>query len=99
MIALQSLKLVHRVASKNQPPALTQYFQHRPELGRAVRKPCVKYKYKTARTKNSFLHRSVYMYNNLPDHLRILNKKQFNKQIKIFIRMNYELKNIPKIPS
>ena len=101
-IQFESLKLLHKISFEMVPPALTDYLHHslqRSDIARLTRKPSVKYKYKTKITKNSFFHRTCYLYNSLPDEIRTLNTKKFSKEIKTYIKTNYDLKNIPKIPS
>ena len=70
----------------------------RSDLDRLVRKPSMKKQYNSAMLKNSFFHRSIYIYNMLTDDLRFFNKKKFSKYLKIYIRKTFQLKVIPKIP-
>ena len=79
MFSYQALKLIHRISFKNNPPALCQYLYHsmtRSDLDRLVRKPSPKDQYKSAKLKNIFIHRTIYMYNDLPDDIRAMPKKQ-----------------------
>ena len=69
----------------------------RSDIDRCIRKPSVKYKSNSARTSNSFLHRSAYIYNFIPDDLRLLNKKLFYKQIQQYIKNNFDTKHIPRL--
>ena len=102
MICYQSLLLVHKLSMENKPLALTKYLYHslhRSELERYVRKPSVAKRYKTAITKNSFIHRSVYIYNNiLPDMIRSYTDKKYKNTLKKHISTYFHTKNIPKIP-
>merc|ERR1712105_100885 len=79
-IVFQSLKLIHKVSFEQEPIALNNYLNHnleRSDISRLVRKPRVKRLYKTAKTKNTFLHRSIFIYNNPPDTFRFESKKKF----------------------
>lgn len=101
LIILESLKLIHKISYEHKPKALYDLFyfnMERSNIDRLVRKPSLRYRSLSAKTANSYLHRSTYMYNNLPDKFRIMNRKIFNKQIKLYIMENCELKFIPKIP-
>ena len=101
MIQWEGLKLFHKITFEMYPLVLTEYLYHsmvRSDVARSVRKPSIKYKFKTAKTKNAFFHRICYLYNLLPDTIRISNIKVFGKDTKIYIRNNYDLKTILKIP-
>ena len=96
----ESLKLIHRVSYERHPPALNQYLYHRlyrSDISRFVSKPSVSKVSTTAKTANSFLHRTVYIYNTLPEIYRTMPKKKFSVETKQYIKDNYALKNIPKI--
>ena len=54
--------------------------------------------YKTKKCKNTFFHRGVYIYNQLPENIRNLSKINLKKILKEFIRTNFEPKSIPRIP-
>ena len=102
MVQLESMKLLHKVVYEMIPPSLSKYLHfsmHRSDIARLTRKPSLKYKYKTSKSKNSFFHRTCYIYNHLPDEIRTLNTKKFSKEVKNHIKNNYDLKNIPKIPN
>jgi len=94
------IKLFHKVTFEQSPKVLNNYLQHslvRSDIARLVRKPCIKFKSLTAKTKNSLFHRTCHIYNQLPDNIRIANKKRFLSKVKIFIRNNFDLKSIQKI--
>ena len=76
----ESLKLYHKISFEMSPPAIYNYLKHsmvRSDIARLVRKPSVKHFPKTAKTRNSSLHRTNFIYNLLPDDLRVLNKIKF----------------------
>ena len=101
MVCYQSLKLIHKISYNNEPLALTKYLYHsqvRSELARYVRKPSVQIQYSSAKMKNSFFHRAIYLYNRIPDEVRLNPLKKFSKLVKEYIFHNYDLKTIPKIP-
>ena len=101
MIMYRALKLIHNISYENIPLALTQYLQFnmvRSDLAQLVRKPSLKCKYSTSKTKNSLLYRAIYIYNNLPDNIRLLPKKTFTKSLKNHLKNTYDMRNIPKIP-
>ena len=80
LIICESLKLVNKINFENKPEVIYNLYHHslqRSDHERQIRKPSIKYKSLSARTLNSFLHRSVAIYNYIPDKLRLLNKKQF----------------------
>ena len=98
---MESLKLIHKITYEHKPKALYDLFyfnMERSNIDRLVRKPSLRYRTLSAKTANSFLHRTTYIYNNLPDKFRMMNRKSFYKQIKMYIIENCELKLIPKIP-
>ena len=100
MLIHESLKLIHGVSYERHPPALNQYSYHRlyrSDISRFVSKPSVNKVSITAKTANSFLHRTVYIYNTLPEIYRTMPKKKFSVETKQYIKDNYALKNIPKI--
>ena len=101
LMIYQSIKLIHRVSYENEPPALTQYLHHdmvRSDLARQVRKPSMTKPYKSSKMKNTFFYRSIFIYNNIPDNVRLLPKNKFNNIIKKYVFENYNLYQIPKIP-
>ena len=102
MICYQSLLLIHKISNDNKPPSITKYLYHslhRSDVERYVRKPSVAKRYKTAITKNSFLHRSIFLYNNLlPDTIRAYTNKKYKVELKKYISSYFHTKNIPKIP-
>ena len=78
LITFQSLKLIHKISYENEPKALTRYLHHnmeRSSMARFTRKPSVKTQYISTKTKDSFFHRSVFIYNKLPDEIRLVPKK------------------------
>ena len=84
------------------PPALTSYLKHsmvRTDTTRLCRKPTMKHIHNSAKTKNGFFHRSVYIYNQLEDNIRMIPSKKFNKQISKYIAIKYNYRDIPKIPN
>ena len=65
---------------------------------RLVRRASVKEAFQTIKTKHSFLHRSIFIYNKLEVNIRTQPIKKFNKTINKYITNTYGNKNIPKIP-
>ena len=47
--------------------------------------------------KNSFFHRGIFIYNNISEELKYMTKNKFKKNIKEYIRSNYEPKTVPKL--
>ena len=100
LIISHSLKLIHKVSYEMLPPALTQYLYHsmvRSDIARYTRKPSMTHKYLSAKTKNGFFHRSIYIYNQIDDMIRLTPSKKFNKEINKYISNKYNYKEIPKI--
>ena len=62
---------------------------------RNVRKSTLKRVPLTEKTRKSFFHRSLYIYNKLPYNLRIIDFKNFNKNIKQYVSKNYSLDKVP----
>ena len=88
MVIFDALKLVHKVSFEGIPLALTQYLHYnmeRTELVRLVRRPSASHRFKSAQCKNSFIHRSIFIYNSLPFNFITLNKKKFAKELKDYI--------------
>ena len=54
-----------------------------------------KYIPKTNMLKNSLFYRFSEVYNNLPDHLKILIVSKFKKQIKEYIKYNFQPYSFP----
>ena len=101
MIIKQSLQTIHRIHIDQEPKALAQYTHrppHREQMDRKAKKLSMQYMFKTKKCKNSFFHRSIYIYNNITDDTNNMNKKQFKVFIKKYIPNNYDIKQIPKIP-
>ena len=102
MICYQSLVLIHKMSNENKPPAITKYLYHslhRTGVEGYVRKPSVAKICKTAVTKNSFMHRAVYMYCSIiPDTLRFNIGKKYKKELKVYIKEHFNIKNIPRMP-
>ena len=101
LIIMESLKLIHKISYEHKPRALYDLFyfnMERSDIDRLVRKPSLRYRTLSTKTANSFLHRTTYIYNNLPDKFCMMNRKTFYEQIKMYIIENCELKLIPKIP-
>ena len=100
MITFSAIKLVHKITYESVPPALTQFFfynMERSDVARLVRKPSPRYRYKSAKCKNSFIHRATYIYNQIPHELRTINIKKFAIEVKSYLFYNTDLKKIPKI--
>ena len=43
------------------------------------------------------MHRAIYIYNSLPDFIRVLPKNSFSKEPKAHIKTHFSTKFIPKI--
>lgn len=102
MITYSALKLMHRITFEAQPPALVQYLQYnmvKSDIARLVRKPSINHMSLSSKTSHSFLHRTCYIYNELPDNYRTMNKKQFKSNIKNYIIDHFPPNRIPKINS
>ena len=83
------------------PPALTDYLYHsmeRSDVARLCRKPSMKIKYSSTKTKNGFFHGSIYLYNQIEEHIRLNPSKKFNKEISKYIANKYNYKEVPRIP-
>ena len=91
MIKYKAVKLIHKISFEDEPSALTQNIFHnmvRSDVSRAARKPSMKKAYKTKKVKNSFFHRSIFIYNNTPDIIRTQNRKKFSKSFKVYNSRN-----------
>ena len=83
----------------NLPKAITNliYISHeRSVLARSNRVPRMKITTNSEFLKKSVFHRAVYLYSLLPEKIRMLNPKKFNKNILEYIQYNWEPNNIPK---
>ena len=101
MVVYQSLKIIHRLDITNEPKALKQYIfrpLQRTNNDRQAKRLSLQYKYNTAKCKNTFFHRTIYIYNNIGEDIKNMTKTQFKKYLKDYIRANIEPKSIPKIP-
>ena len=54
--------------------------------------------YKSAKTKNGFFHRSIYLYNQVDEKIGLIPSKKFNREISKYISTKYNYKDVPKIP-
>ena len=100
LIVHESVKSIHKIVFNNSPNAITQYIcfsLHRSELVRSIRKPLVIKPPKSEKARAAFLHRAVYIYNTLPDSIRILNVRKFAEKAKEYIFYNKSLTHIDKI--
>ena len=67
------------------------------ECTRSVWKGSLKRVALSEKTKKSYFHRSLYIYNLLPYNLRIIEPKKFNKLIKEYKRTNFSPDRVPFI--
>ena len=88
----ESLKIFHKIVFNQEPKCMNNYFTYslcRSDVVRLVRKPMVKNRPKSELVAQSLFHRVVFLYNKLPDVIRMSNTKQFskniNKQLKILL--------------
>ena len=101
MAIYQSLKVIHRIVTERQPSALVQYLHSPTQRENTIRinkYVSLQHKYITKKCKNSFFHRTLYIYNDIAEHMKILTPKKFKNSLKNYIRTNYEPRNIPRIP-
>ena len=101
MVLYYSLKVIHRIYKVQQPRALVQYLHMPIQRENTIRKNkyiSLQHKYPTKKCKNSFFHRTVYIYNDIAKNLKNMSKKKIKNSLKDNICTNYEPKIIPRIP-
>ena len=99
LIMSESLKFFHMINFEQEPKSMTKFFTfslHRSELVRSIRKPMVLYKPKTQTISQSIFFKTVFLYNQLSDAIRVSNRKQFAKQINRELKILFPQFKIPK---
>ena len=100
MVIAGSLKTVHKMVINNEPIALTNYLYNsnsRENMNRIGKNIALSRERKSIKTKNSFLNRSIIIYNSLKIHIVALDHKIFKSRIKGYIWSNFAFNNIPNI--
>ena len=86
------------MVNNNEPIALTNYLYNinsRDNTNRIGKNIALSRESKSIKTKNSFFHRSLFIYNTLKGHIVSLDHKMFKKKIKKYIWLNFSVNNIP----
>ena len=89
---MRCCKLLHKTIYNNIPKAIVQYLRQSniTIVGeRAVRHTFITRPSRTTKTDKSFFYRGIKMYNSLPQSLKYLEPKKFNKKIKETIRSKF----------
>ena len=98
MLIMGISKFFHKVIYNNKPIAISQYFKQSmiaTDNTRAVRHMFIKRPTKTMKTEKSFFYRGTRIYNSLPQYLKYLDHRKFNKKIKEVIRSKYSSDRVP----
>ena len=94
-----AVKLFHKVILLHKPKAITQYMKLSMILtdidSRSVRHSFISRQSNTNKTYNSLFYRAVQIYNTLPNEIKGLEPKVFNKNIKEIIRKGYSPDRVP----
>merc|ERR1711984_45603 len=99
IVMSESLKFFHKSIFNQEPFCLNKYFIYslnRSDVVRLIRKPRLAQPPKTEMVAQSLLFRVVYLYNKLPDVIRVSNTKQFSANINKQLKILFPLCEIPK---
>ena len=98
ILIMGSCKLLHKIILNHKPKALLQYISQGMLLidnTRRVRNSFIKRASLTDKTGKSFLYRRINIYNLLPNQIKAMEPKKFNKTIKSIIRTNISPDRVP----
>ena len=99
MLIMGGVKLFHKVILLHKPRAITQYMRQsmiQSDIdSRSVRHSFITRQSTTNKTYNSLFYRAVQIYNTLPNNIKSLEPKVFNKNIKDIIRKGYSPDKVP----
>ena len=95
MMSEQGLLYIHKVQSTRIPLAIYEFYQIPTCPVRTSTNILPKYAPKVRMLKNSLFYRFSKIYNNLPDHLKILIVSKFKKQIKEYMKYNFQPYSFP----
>ena len=95
MISEQGLIYIHKIQNTQTPTAISEMYNLNDKPKRATNTLRPKYSPKTKILKNSIFSKFTEIYSTLPDHLKIKEIKQFNKQIKDHISETFNPYSIP----
>ena len=96
MISSQGLIYIHNVQFNKIPQAIYELYQVPNCPIRKNTKIIPKYIPKTKILKNSLFYHFSEIYSNLPDHLKILIASKFKKEIKDYVKYNFQPYSFPK---
>ena len=95
MMSEQGLLYIHKVQFTKIPLAIYELYQIPTRPVRTSTNLLPRYIPKTRILKNSLFYHFSEIYNNLPDHLKILIVSKFKKQIKEYIKYNFQPYSFP----